>query len=494
MGRVWRTRNGKRVWPEFDALAKGRFLELAGDGLAPGLLHESYEPLFEALNLSHDAVPGALRLAALGEGIGRRLWRMPSATSWTDKEREVRFIAHGMGGLVVHEFARRDEARWKKLCGEAGGLLMLGTPTRGSWHVMRLLAGRSRLVRMIALLGRHRDSEVVSILQGFRGLLDLLPEEMFDLAAWHGVQMSPAAEKLQAAAAWRKSIRDFRPSGGRNLYVAGTAPATPSGMDDYTTQGDGQTTYSLGNPPNARVWYSASDHGGLIGQAAPIVQLLNTGTSGSLDSQPHPPVSGLDPKALDLREEAVFFPGESELLDAVFGRQDRVTATNETVLEVKVLHGHLREASHPLAVGHYAGDGIVSAEADLDRQLGGLLSDRFHLELYPGRVATADVVRAPDAHPPGALVIGLGDVGEITPERVRRSMLDACLRYALMRSEESKEMSDLPRSAAIQLHADRDFRRPRDQRRRLDEVDRFGRGGGQPGLAAAQTQRPGADR
>src|SRR6185295_7648728 len=124
------------------------------------------------------------------------------------------------------------------------------------------------------------------ILQGFRGLLDLLPEEMLDLAAWHDVQLGrPAAEKLQASAAWRKEIQDFRPAAGRNHYIAGTAPATPSGMDDYTAEGDGQTTYSLGIPPNARVWYSANDHAGLVSRAAPIVQLLNTGASGSLDSQ-----------------------------------------------------------------------------------------------------------------------------------------------------------------------------------------------------------------
>ena len=362
----------------------------------------------------------------------------------------MRFIAHGMGGLVVQEFAKRDEARWKELCGESGGLLMLGTPTGGSWHVMRLLAGRSRLVRMIALLGRHRDSDVVPILQSFRGLLDLLPEEMLDPAAWHDVPLGrPAAEKLQASAAWRDEIAGFRPVFGRNLYIAGTAPATPSGMDDYTAEGDGQTTYALGIPPNARAWYSASDHGGLISQTTPIVQLLNTGTSGSLDSQAHPPASGLNPKALNLREEVVFFPGEAELLDTMFGRQDQAAAADDAVIRVKVVHGHLREARHPLAVGHYAGDGIVSAEAELDRQLGGMLSTRFHMELYPGPTGTAEVVRAPGAHPPGALIAGLGEVGEITPEKVRRSMLDACVRYALMRSEDPKDLGDLPRSAAF---------------------------------------------
>mgnify|MGYP003693782869 CR=1 FL=1 len=49
------------------------------------------------------------------------------------------------------------------------------------------------------------------------------------------------------------------------------------------------------------------------------------------------------------------------------------------------------EARHPLAVGHYSGDGIVSAEAELDGQLGGMLSTRFHMELYPGPTGTAEV-------------------------------------------------------------------------------------------------------
>ena len=78
-----------------------------------------------------------------------------------------------------------------------------------------------------------------------------------------------------------------------------------------------------------------------------------------------------------------------------------------------------------------------------------MLSTRFHMELYPGPTGTAEVVRAPCAHPPGALIAGLGEVGEITPEKVRRSMLDACVRYALMRSEDPKDSGDLPRSAAF---------------------------------------------
>ncbi len=105
---------------------------------------------------------------------------------------------------------------------------------------------------------------------------------------------------------------------------------------------------------------------------------------------------------------------------------------------------------YPLAVGHYAGDSLISGEAELDRQLDGKLSTRFQLDLYPGRAATAEVIPAPGAHPPGALIIGMGEVGEITPEKVRAGVLEACLRYALLLAETTTGGKDLlPRSAAF---------------------------------------------
>jgi CHAT domain len=107
----------------------------------------------------------------------------------------------------------------------------------------------------------------------------------------------------------------------------------------------------------------------------------------------------------------------------------------EMLLRVRVTHGHLRGAKYPLAVGHYLGDGIVSAEADLDRQLDGRLSARLAMDLYPGAEGTADTILAPQANPPGALVVGLGEIGEITTEKVRRGVLEASLRHALARAE-----------------------------------------------------------
>jgi len=104
--------------------------------------------------------------------------------------------------------------------------------------------------------------------------------------------------------------------------------------------------------------------------------------------------------------------------------------TASQAISVGVVHCDLRQATYPLAVGHYPRDVIVNAEAALDNALGGVLRQRFDLGVYPGEVGTSEIVR-PGVHPPGAIVIGLGPVGELTPERLRLVFAMALRRYAL---------------------------------------------------------------
>ncbi|MDX2034824.1 MAG: CHAT domain-containing protein [Blastocatellia bacterium] len=100
-------------------------------------------------------------------------------------------------------------------------------------------------------------------------------------------------------------------------------------------------------------------------------------------------------------------------------------------LQVSVSHGDLRNAKYPVAVGHYDGDGIVSAEKYLDYQLGQRLSKRAGMKLYPGPIGTADVVMGDgNTAPPGALIIGLGEMAQLSPEVVRVGVTTAALRYA----------------------------------------------------------------
>ena len=94
----------------------------------------------------------------------------------------------------------------------------------------------------------------------------------------------------------------------------------------------------------------------------------------------------------------------------------------QSTLQVSVLHGDLNHTNHPILLGHYEGDTIAGAERVVDKMVVGALSQRYHLGCYPGRNGTAAVALAPSnavqrslgvQH--GAIVIGLGKWGELTP-------------------------------------------------------------------------------
>lgn len=132
--------------------------------------------------------------------------------------------------------------------------------------------------------------------------------------------------------------------------------------------------------------------------------------------------------------------------------------TDAARLRVGVRHGDLRYAPFPVLVGHYAGDTIVSAEAALDRQMRGAdregpLSRRRDLGLYPGPLGTHAVFFQGDSRdaPRGALVVGLGQVGELSPQPLQSGVRDVLLEYALrllQRDDESAGAASAPRMDA----------------------------------------------
>jgi tetratricopeptide (TPR) repeat protein len=125
-------------------------------------------------------------------------------------------------------------------------------------------------------------------------------------------------------------------------------------------------------------------------------------------------------------------------------------ATPAYELQVGVTHGDLRYAKYPIAVGHYNGDGIVSAERYIDSLLGERLSKRFAMRLYPGPVGTAELILgSPTSTPKGTMVIGLGEMGGINMDVVRLGVAAAALRYALAVAEEADEDEGRWRSAAF---------------------------------------------
>jgi hypothetical protein len=172
------------------------------------------------------------------------------------------------------------------------------------------------------------------------------------------------------------------------------------------------------------------------------LELLQKGDTSRLPSSA-PSVSRAAADAPEIFEVGIDMPdsvaAESELGSFTFGgakpraqgKRRRKHCTGKVKLSLR--HGDLAYTLNPVCVGHYQGDSIVSGERALDDSLQGLLSQRARLGLYPGPLGTHHVVvnRNPRAQPGGAIVVGLGQIGELTPGKLEQGIGQAVLEYAL---------------------------------------------------------------
>ncbi|MCB0584292.1 MAG: CHAT domain-containing protein [Phaeodactylibacter sp.] len=100
-------------------------------------------------------------------------------------------------------------------------------------------------------------------------------------------------------------------------------------------------------------------------------------------------------------------------------------------LKVTVKNGHLKYARHPVVIGHFKGDGIISAEGDMDYLLKSKLSEREGLGLYPGPIGTNLVVLPDENNDLGTVIVGLGEPENLTPFILSKTIEAGCLEYLL---------------------------------------------------------------
>jgi tetratricopeptide (TPR) repeat protein len=126
----------------------------------------------------------------------------------------------------------------------------------------------------------------------------------------------------------------------------------------------------------------------------------------------------------------------AELAEPIPTEERRVEVEVRRV-EVRVFHGSLERAAHPVLVGHYRATPLSGAEGFVDRRYGRRLSDHLAADRYPGDIGESLLIEAPrHKHPHnGVLVVGLGEYGELTPNRLVETIRAALVRYALNQAD-----------------------------------------------------------
>lgn len=457
--------DGKDVWLSYWSLFRGQIDRIAIDATnvtVSGLVSIYYKDLCDYLADSHEVIP-------FGYDWRHSITRAASELADEVKKvvgrtgQPVRFIAHSMGGLVVRRFIKDHPDLWETVCKREGArFIMLGTPNRGSFDMVESLAGMAKTVKQLALLDiEHSMSEIVAFVAAYPGALELLPQdqwEYFTEKKWTGlrsyteskVQIQP--QVLQAAKKTLVDLPEQIPHADCVRYVAGWAPRTVCGVSteggrlsfEATAAGDGRVTYKAGLLPNIPVWYVDAEHGDLADHKPAFSayrDLLERGVTNQLSTTALSVDRGGE-QVFAYDPEPVLYPTESDLEAGLLGKRRKARKVGASdKLQVSVLHGDLTHTNHPILMSHYQGDTIAGVERVVDRMVRGALSQRYNLGRYPGKTGTVAVVLArPDdvqaafriQH--GAIVLGLGKWGELTPtgltQAVQQGVMEYCVQFA----------------------------------------------------------------
>ncbi len=506
MGSHLCVRRDDRVWFDPADIALGGLEKIAweqGGVEAEKLFSMFYGKLCEHLAASHRVEPFPYDwrqpLDVLAERLGEFLDRLLKQTT-----QPVRLLAHSMGGLVVRACIHKRRAVMDELMARDGArFVMLGTPNQGAYSMVENLLGKGSTLRTLVRLDvKHDMQQVLDIVAGFRGALQLLPKpgfvdifqgqpgggERYDLdqaTTWtafkpkvrdlwfgDGQSATPAQDVLDSASwLWRQdgAARPSLPAeyAAKSAYVFGVARNTPCGVREEggrlkmvgTTRGDGTVSWESGRIDHvgSHYWLPA-EHGDLPSTSdyfAALSELLATGATRGLMTSP-PSVRAIE-QPLPVTYDAgppTTDGGEALARGLMGGRpRSRVAPRPKRRLEVAVKAMDLRFLACPIMVGAYEQDPIAGPQGLIDRELlDGDLSQRHSMGLYAGPLGTVTVVlRVPNVQErqrgslSGAVVTGLGaydgalSVGGLT-DAVRNGVLRYLLQVIDVLGKEDREV------------------------------------------------------
>jgi len=467
-----------RIWVHLLHLALGKManLQIANKNVRPeALVAFAYADLVEYLSSTHEVIPFPYdwRLSILDEAK-RLAGEIENKLEATDQP--IRIIAHSMGGLVTRAMLGSRPDLWKKMCERDGArFVMLGTPNRGSYQIPRLILGQEKTLRMLAAVDiKNSVRELLGLISGFPGVLGLLPMEtepwnFTEASTWDkfpntgGDQwVKPTQKNLDIVKELHVLLstqEGMLGAGDPILYVAGYARGAPVAADidnmqsvifQGTNQGDGTVPWVSGILPGlkeGRTYYLNASHGDLANtkESFPaIYDLLAKGTTERLPQKPPKVDRGVEEKYI-LRDDGIeIYPTQADLESTMLGAAPvKYEAPPGKPVRVSVYHGNLSFCSDPVAVGHYEGDGLYSAEKALNHHLNGRLNARHALGQYPGPEGTVEVILNDKGEKPGgAIIVGLGKAGELSPYKLTQTMAKALQDYGFKAVESDRVGKD----------------------------------------------------
>ena len=498
---------GDRIWVDPIKLVLGGIGKLGASGNPPkmargvepdGMIRKYYARLAQELSRSHEVevFDYDWRKSIMDEGnrLAGRIRHALDLSENSARKQPIRIVAHSMGGLVTRAFIAQNRELWDKMTAEREGsrVLMLGTPNAGSMSMAAGLVGRDRMIRLLERVDvTNNMREIINAIKPLPGVLELLATDddfrAYDKALWESWApiaprgwTPPAQTWLDAARKVHQTLQDDLKAHADDVdhmaYIAGKADTTIVGLESVgtasrpkarllaTTAGDGRVTWRSGRIPGLATWYApATEHGDLARDPSlfpAILDIVHTGTTQQLSQQM--PASRGEERVFEMPEEMVLHPGPENLeLIGMGGTPQilidrRLQAAERT--RVRVVHGDLRYQPGTVTVGHYRNAPLIHAERALDRSLGGKLSERRRLGLYPGELMTSDVffgAKNP-VGPSAALVVGLGQFGELSRESLIATMAQAFLQFSLRWHERRNGQPEEPCTLTTLLIGQRD--------------------------------------
>lgn len=483
MGSYLRHTDGPTVWCDPRQLLRGKFSDLELGITEPARIstagvHRSYLPLLTSLASYHDvyvlAYDWRLDIRESAGNVARQIRTILDGRS--ENRQRFHLVAHSMGGLVSRAIALSDEELWKAFVKEKGRLIQLGTPNHGSYATILTLLGLEAQLKLLAVADLQNSPEaILRIVASFPGVYQLLPSptagpddddhaEIYTQSAWNSPLVS--AKHLSGAAEFHKQLA-ARPIPEDLVYIAGGGHATPARLEikdkefllGVNQDGDGRVPHKLGLLDGATTLYTPASHGGMIHDPDVLTALTRllvgeeeTGLSttppatrdgesrtelkdpGSID--PEPPAIGTERGDRGRISISAFGQALDQALSPHLGLKETTIPRPE--ITVRVVHGSLEKSKFPVAVGHYSGLPLEGAEGFLDWRLEGALRNRQATGNYPDAAGTAITIAPAEGHRPnGALVLGLGRFGDLTPRVLSEAMAHATSAAALHHLEQT---------------------------------------------------------